>query len=61
MPAAPISSTVSGSSYAGGSHRRGGEEAALKQARLARILQHSDWDGRSPRLWLPPAYDEDEL
>ena len=37
---------------------RGGEEAALKQARLARILQHSDWDGRSPRLWLPPAYEE---
>lgn len=38
---------------------RGGEDEALKQARLARILQFVDYDGRSPRLWLPPAYDED--
>lgn len=39
---------------------RGGEEAAIRQARLARILQHGDWDGRSPRLWLPPAWEEPE-
>jgi DNA polymerase-1 len=34
------------------------EAAAVQQARLARILQHEDWDGRSPRLWLPPAWEE---
>jgi DNA polymerase-1 len=34
------------------------EETAVRQARLARILQHGDWDGRSPRLWLPPAWEE---
>lgn len=38
---------------------RGGEEKAVTQARLTRILQHEDWDGRSPRLWLPPAWDEE--
>jgi len=37
---------------------RGGEDEAIKQARMARILQHGDWDGRSPRLWLPPAWEE---
>lgn len=35
------------------------EEDAVRQARLARILQHSDWDGRSPRLWLPPAWEDE--
>lgn len=34
------------------------EEDALRQARLARILHYEDWDGRSPRLWLPPAWEE---
>lgn len=34
------------------------EEDAVRQARLARILQHGDWDGRSPRLWLPPAWED---
>jgi DNA polymerase-1 len=34
------------------------EDDAVRQARLARILQHSDWDGRTPRLWLPPAWEE---
>jgi DNA polymerase-1 len=29
------------------------EEHALQQARLARILRHEDWDGRSPKLWTP--------
>jgi len=32
------------------------EEHAVQQARLARILQYPDWDGRTPRLWVPPAY-----
>lgn len=41
--------------------QRGGEKEAVKQARLTRILQHSDWDGRSPILWRPPAYDEELL
>lgn len=36
------------------------EDDAVRQARLARILQHGDWDGRSPRLWLPPAWEEPE-
>lgn len=36
------------------------EDDAIRQARLARILQHSDWDGRTPRLWLPPAWAEPE-
>jgi 5'-3' exonuclease len=36
---------------------RGEEREAVKQARLTRILQHQDWNGRSPILWLPPAYD----
>lgn len=35
------------------------EDDALRQARLARILQFPDWDGRSPRLWLPPAWEEE--
>lgn len=30
------------------------EHAALVQARLARILQHPDYDGKAPILWLPP-------
>lgn len=30
------------------------EAHAIKQARLARILRHGEWDGRSPRLWNPP-------
>jgi DNA polymerase-1 len=30
------------------------EADAVTQARLARILRYEDWDGRSPRLWLPP-------
>lgn len=34
------------------------ERDALVQARLAHILQFEDWDGRSPRLWLPPYVDE---
>jgi DNA polymerase-1 len=29
------------------------EAEALQQAQLARILRYEDWDGRSPRLWLP--------
>lgn len=33
------------------------EAAAVEQARLARILQYEDWDGRTPRLWLPPAWE----
>jgi 5'-3' exonuclease len=39
---------------------RGGEPAAIRQARLARILQFPDYDGRV-RLWLPPAYEPDEV
>lgn len=35
------------------------EDAAVVQARLARILQHTDYDGNSPILWLPPAYEEE--
>jgi DNA polymerase-1 len=35
------------------------EDDAVRQARLARILQFTDWDGRSPRLWLPPAWEEE--
>jgi DNA polymerase-1 len=31
------------------------EEDALTQARLARILRYEDVDGRTPRLWNPPA------
>lgn len=31
------------------------EADAIKQARLARILRYDEWDGRTPRLWLPPA------
>lgn len=31
------------------------EDDAVKQARLARILRHPEWDGRSPRLWTPPS------
>lgn len=34
------------------------ETDALVQARLARILQFGEWDGKSVRLWLPPAWDE---
>lgn len=30
------------------------EDAAVKQARLARILQFQDYDGRRPLLWNPP-------
>ena len=30
-----------------------GEGDALKQARMARILRHTDYDGRSPVLWKP--------
>ena len=30
---------------------------ALQQARLARILRYEDYDGRSPRLWVPPHSD----
>ena len=33
------------------------EAHAVEQARLARILHHEDWDGRSPLLWLPPAWE----
>lgn len=36
------------------------EAAAVKQARLARILQYGDYDGRNVRLWLPPAYPAEE-
>lgn len=36
------------------------ETEALVQARLARILQFPDWDGRSVRLWLPPAWEEED-
>ncbi len=36
------------------------EDDAVRQARLARILQFQDYDGRSARLWLPPAYETDE-
>lgn len=36
------------------------EDDAVRQARLARMLQHGDWDGRTPRLWLPPAWEEPE-
>lgn len=46
----PWSAIVSG--YA----RRGLTEAdAIKQARLARILRYGEYDGRTPRLWLPPS------
>jgi 5'-3' exonuclease len=31
------------------------EDDALKQARLARILRYGEYDGRTPRLWLPPS------
>lgn len=34
------------------------EDAAVKQARLARILQFEDYDGRRPLLWNPP-FSED--
>lgn len=34
------------------------EEDAVRQARLARILQFPDYVGRSPRLWLPPYLPE---
>lgn len=37
--------------------RRGGEAEAVKQARLTRILQFPDWNGKSPVLWLPPSYE----
>lgn len=38
-------------------HKRGlTEKHALVQARLARILQWSDYDGRSPRLWTPTVH-----
>lgn len=37
------------------------EEEAVKQARLARILQFQDYDGRRPKLWLPPHSGEREL
>ncbi|MCR5870686.1 MULTISPECIES: hypothetical protein [unclassified Sphingomonas] len=37
------------------------EDAAIRQARLARILQYRDYDGRSPLLWLPPAYDPEDV
>lgn len=32
----------------------GDEDDAVRQARLARILRHQDFDGRRPILWLPP-------
>lgn len=35
------------------------EEDALRQARLARILHHSDYENGRVKLWLPPAWDED--
>lgn len=38
---------------------RGGEDEAIKQARLARILHYGDYDGRV-KLWLPPAYPAEE-
>lgn len=34
------------------------EEDAVRQARLARILQFGDYNGRSPILWLPPYVEE---
>lgn len=34
------------------------EEHALVQARLAHILHHGEWDGRSVKLWVPPAWEE---
>ncbi|SKB49583.1 hypothetical protein [Sphingopyxis flava] len=34
------------------------EEDAVRQARLARILQHQDYDGTRPILWLPPYIPE---
>ncbi|WP_161554078.1 hypothetical protein [Novosphingobium meiothermophilum] len=36
------------------------EHDALVQARLARILQHQDYDGVRPILWLPPYLSEAE-
>lgn len=36
------------------------ETHAVTQARLARILQHSDYDGKYPILWLPPYAGEEE-
>ncbi len=37
-------------------NRRGlTEEDAIKQARLARILRHGEYDGKTPILWTPPA------
>lgn len=35
-----------------------GEEAAIVQARLARILHFEDYDGTSPILWVPPFVSE---
>lgn len=35
-------------------HKGLSEEDALIQARCARILRASDWDGRQPILWNPP-------
>lgn len=36
------------------------EEDAVKTARLARILQHGDYDGKAVKLWLPPWWEEDD-
>jgi DNA polymerase-1 len=33
------------------------EDAAVRQARLARILHFQDYDGQHPIMWLPPAYE----
>lgn len=35
------------------------EADAIVQARLARILQFQDYDGRSPILWLPPWWEDE--